>query len=455
MNTFKWGNTQLEATEGVRNPFIGYMSKEDGTFQEAIKIDADLGNNSGVRVQIDNKENLYVAGLFTSDNIYFNDNLSFEKGNNKQDAFFAKYGCFDGVSLQLTDTKCGDDASITAKANEGFGPFHYKWSNDATTATIENLSAGRYRVTVTDDNGCKGIAKTRVSRYRRPKATITDHGDIACYGDATGWATVSVKNGTLPYTYKWSNGSNGATAQGLTAGTYKVIVKDQCGKRTQDTVTITQPDSLEAYLEADKAYGFFGLCLVHLIAHPSGGVEPYAYQWSSDEDDTNQDVWLDGDDYYSITITDANECELAGWFYLPDFCNSKKSMSVNDNNETDGLTELNVVGGYCEGDADESVISANPALKKYLKNKGFGLSNVEIYPNPTNYKITVNIDLLEPQYVLVSVKNSLGQELYLNDIEHADHEILTIDMHKYPDGIYFVEVQTNQKRYITKVVKIK
>jgi hypothetical protein len=130
-------------------------------------------------------------------------------------------------------------------------------------------------------------------------------------------------------------------------------------------------------------------------------------------------------------------------------------MSVNDNNETDGLTELNVVGGYCEGDADESVVSTNPTLKKYLKDKGFGLSNVEIYPNPTNYKITVNIDLLEPQYVLVSVKNSLGQELYLNDIEHADHAMLTIDMHKYPDGIYFVEVQTNQKRYITKVVKIK
>lgn len=58
------------------------------------------------------------------------------------------------VELDNTDPLCGiPNGSLIANVRCGEPPYEYHWSNNETTQTIENLSAGTYSVTVTDAVG--------------------------------------------------------------------------------------------------------------------------------------------------------------------------------------------------------------------------------------------------------------------------------------------------------------
>jgi hypothetical protein len=59
------------------------------------------------------------------------------------------------VALAVTATSStSSTGSITATISNGTAPYSYLWSNGETTATISNLSAGTYTVTVLDDQDC-------------------------------------------------------------------------------------------------------------------------------------------------------------------------------------------------------------------------------------------------------------------------------------------------------------
>ncbi|MBK7360474.1 MAG: SprB repeat-containing protein [Saprospiraceae bacterium] len=52
--------------------------------------------------------------------------------------------------------KCyGDNTgSIEIQSRYGVAPYSYSWSNGNSTSKIDQLSAGPYKVTVTDHVGC-------------------------------------------------------------------------------------------------------------------------------------------------------------------------------------------------------------------------------------------------------------------------------------------------------------
>jgi uncharacterized repeat protein (TIGR01451 family) len=53
--------------------------------------------------------------------------------------------------------------SLSANANGGVGPYTYLWSNGATTASINNVPAGTYSVTVTDFNSDQATAEIELT----------------------------------------------------------------------------------------------------------------------------------------------------------------------------------------------------------------------------------------------------------------------------------------------------
>jgi gliding motility-associated-like protein len=66
---------------------------------------------------------------------------------------------------------CNGSASVTI--NNGVGPYTYSWSNSQTSATISNLCAGNYSVTVTAANGCSAAQSFSVlAGTTSPIATI-------------------------------------------------------------------------------------------------------------------------------------------------------------------------------------------------------------------------------------------------------------------------------------------
>jgi len=81
------------------------------------------------------------------------------------------------------------------------------------------LIAGTYSVTVTDNNGCATTASVTLTQpvVLRDSIISASTVNLTCTGGSDGSATVGVAYGTAPYTYSWSDGGNGSTANSLSA----------------------------------------------------------------------------------------------------------------------------------------------------------------------------------------------------------------------------------------------
>jgi gliding motility-associated-like protein len=114
------------------------------------------------------------------------------------------------------------------------GPFTYLWSTNDATASVSNLAAGTYTVTITDKDGCTGVYSTEVTE---PEPIVLTEGpgtDIQCFGGNNGELSVTVAGGnTGTITYNWSDGTNvvstTSNAPNLSAGTYAVTATDAAG----------------------------------------------------------------------------------------------------------------------------------------------------------------------------------------------------------------------------------
>lgn len=67
------------------------------------------------------------------------------------------------TTVASTPEMAGNDGSATVTPVGGNGGYSYLWSNGETTATITNLAAGTYSVTVKDSLGCSTTANVTVS----------------------------------------------------------------------------------------------------------------------------------------------------------------------------------------------------------------------------------------------------------------------------------------------------
>ena len=93
---------------------------------------------------------------------------------------------------------------LIASPNGGLPPYTYTWSGGLpNNDTVRNLGPGSYTVTVVDGGSCQGTATFNL--VDPPALTwTTSQTDVACNGDSTGDASITVMGGTPGYTYQWS-----------------------------------------------------------------------------------------------------------------------------------------------------------------------------------------------------------------------------------------------------------
>ncbi|MBL0102854.1 MAG: SprB repeat-containing protein [Bacteroidetes bacterium] len=215
------------------------------------------------------------------------------------------------LSTSTTSATCGAaNGSATANLTGGTGPFTYNWSpSGGNTATASNLSAGSYTVTVSDANGCSSTAAANVTSFGGPTVTASIVTPISCFGASTGSATVSVSNGTGPFTYSWSpSGGSAATATNLGAGTYTVSVSDVNGCSSSNTITLTQPAAMSVQASSNPV-NCFGGNNGSASTSVSGGSPTYTYNWLPGNATTSAPTGLTAGNY-TVTVTDAGGCTM-------------------------------------------------------------------------------------------------------------------------------------------------
>lgn len=156
----------------------------------------------------------------------------------------APFNCAVLASVVANNISCfgANDGQATAFINSNLTPFTYAWSNGASTATVSNLGAGTYTVSVSDAANCATIAEVTIDEPNTLSLELTEFADADC-GVANGLATVVAMGGTQGYSYVWSNGANTAGVSNLDPGTYTVSVSDANACQSVLSVAISINDS--------------------------------------------------------------------------------------------------------------------------------------------------------------------------------------------------------------------
>lgn len=251
------------------------------------------------------------------------------------------------VASNITNVSCFglSDGSIDITPTGGQTPYSYVWSNGGTTATLSALSSGVYIVTVTDANSETLIKTFTITEPLELIASISSQTDVSCFGLDDGSLISSVTGGTTPYNYAWSDAQTSDIANNLTAGNYGLTVSDANLCESVISATIVEPtEVLLSSTITDVSCG--GTSDGAIDVTVTGGTTPYTFIWSngsSTEDLTNLAVGN-----YSITVQDANLCELTQNFIISSGANiivvdSVKNVSCYGAN--DGSISLNISGG--------------------------------------------------------------------------------------------------------------
>ena len=116
----------------------------------------------------------------------------------------------------------------------------------------------------------------------------------SCFGLFDGTATISSVGGTGNLTYTWSTGdSSSSITSGF--GEYWVIVEDEIGCITQDTILINQPQKIRSELSINDV-SCFGGSNGNIEAYISGGTPfnngTYTYTWTLDNDTVGYNYYI-------------------------------------------------------------------------------------------------------------------------------------------------------------------
>ena len=272
------------------------------------------------------------------------------------------HGCTNNDSLKLTaptaitltmtptDITCGGTAtgSMSVQVNGGNVPFTYVWSTGSTNATLTNVPAGNYCVTVSESGGCTAAACDNIVDINEAlliSYVFTD--TITCSGTCTAAIDLTIDGGVSPYTTVWSNGATTEDISNVCAGNYTIIVTDDAGCTASKTITVTNPPAMTLTFDLTHAISCAGNTDASLTVHVNNGEAPYTYTWSNGETtDTLSNI---GSGTWSVTVTSALGCTAEGTYNItapqPLQLTANVTQQVNCATGTGGEISLTVIGG--------------------------------------------------------------------------------------------------------------
>ncbi|RYD53019.1 MAG: T9SS type B sorting domain-containing protein [Sphingobacteriales bacterium] len=163
------------------------------------------------------------------------------------------------AGLTSTLPQCYGQANgvITVTATGGIPPLTYQMTSprqvSGTTGGVFNeLATGSYRFRIADSKGCFADTATTLGQPDLLTITTTAKPNDCIGFDTDGQVRVTVKGGTLPYTYLWMGGDGKTYPQsqvsGLANGTYRVVVRDVNDCSDSASVAIAYDDCCKPFI---------------------------------------------------------------------------------------------------------------------------------------------------------------------------------------------------------------
>lgn len=216
--------------------------------------------------------------------------------------------------LNVSEYNANDGSISLELSGGGAFPFDTEWtqlSNGLVIGDQENISglaAGRYQVTISDDNGCR---LTEIFEITQPDIVEETIVQPACEGDTNGSISLLVNQGNGTFTYEWSTGETTNTITDLAPGSYSVTVTGLENGPVTRTYLIEYPKPVEVDLGGEDQT----LCAdQELSLDASIEDEGAFYSWTSNNGFTSNSpsINITQSGTYMVTVTSSTGCKAEG-----------------------------------------------------------------------------------------------------------------------------------------------
>jgi gliding motility-associated-like protein len=219
---------------------------------------------------------------------------------------------YNGFEVSCT---AAQDGSVILTATGGSNSFNYLWSTGDTGTNLNQLGAGSYYYTITDNSGCTIIDTIDIDEPLPLKWLIQSNNPL-CFESATGNITLdSITGGSGGYALKLDNDNFpvfGLPLQidNLDAGAYEIVITDNNGCSGSETLSLSAPPELLVNLGDDRMIALGDS--VNLVANTNSNLLSNIV-WTPNEYLTQTDRLFTTSKplnsvIYTLKVTDINGC---------------------------------------------------------------------------------------------------------------------------------------------------
>ncbi|MCR1025205.1 T9SS type A sorting domain-containing protein [Cellulophaga baltica] len=315
----------------------------------------------------------------------------------------------------------GTDGSISLIVNKGNGAFTFSWNTGATTANIDNLSAGEYSVLITGFDA--PISRTYVVEDPLPIQVNLVDDRVLCEGQVL-TLDASVEN--LDATYLWTADNGFSSTEAIVTlseqGKYTLNISTATGCTVTGTITIDVSDEEISAELAASSQVFVGESLILVdISYPL----PESMEWIIPD---NATVITNTNDEAEITFDTPGEYEV-GIITQRGPCTEIQTKKV-------------------------LVLNTDPTVNAVDTENGQKLiEDFILYPNPTSGVFNAQITMSEVGAISVKVFSfaNNNQIAIVKEKGKATYDI-PFDISIMPAGVYAVLLETPYGTSLRKII---
>ncbi len=364
----------------------------------------------------------------------------------------------------------------------------YVWSDNVITQTNEINRSATFSVKVTSAFGCVSADTIKVTVRESPLVNLGP--DItACNGDS-----IFLLANTEADKLKWNTGDTLSKIKVITTGEYELEATNGNGCNSKDKVLVTFSDKPRINLKSE--YPICGTKPLILDAENPGAT----YLWTSvanEYSSTNQKASITKDGMYTLKVTNAFGCSYTqavkanknDFSLVAEFLatsNIKAGDSVKMINLSypgkfqstwdfgDGIVStvtdpahvyfisgalpatLTVSNGVC---SDTKTKKLNIAARRELISQDTTQRDLfvssTVYPNPTDGRFMVEVQLSEMQKLAVEFFSLQGNLLEVRQLLPSQNHHLVFDRQDIADGIYYIRLSAKDEQKYIKILKVK